>query len=78
MKTIRHMKFPIRMELDDQFENLEIPILQNFVTSGWDDWVIERYNPNQLELFDTYEFQKYDRFGKVIDKNMPRRDVIIQ
>jgi hypothetical protein len=30
MKTIRHMKFPIRMELDDPFDNLETPILQDF------------------------------------------------
>ena len=71
------MKFPIRMELDDPFENLEIPVLQNFVTNGWDDWVIERYNPNQLELFDTYEFQKYNRFGKVIDKVNQRREFVI-
>ena len=40
------MKFPIRMELEDPFENLEIPVLQNFVTNGWNDWVIEHYNPN--------------------------------
>ena len=26
MRTIRHMKFPIRMELDDPFDNLETPI----------------------------------------------------
>ena len=44
------MKFPIRMELDDPFEHLEIPILHNFVTSGWDAWVIERYNPNQNSI----------------------------
>ena len=69
------MKFPIRMKLDDPFDNLEIPVLQNFITSGWNDWKIERYNPNQLELFDTYKFQKYDRFGKIIDKNMTRRTV---
>jgi len=78
MKTIRHMKFPIRMELDDPFEHLEIPILQNFVTSGWDDWVIDYNNPNQLELFDIYEYQKYDRFGKLLDNKAPTRDVIIK
>jgi len=71
------MKFPIRMELEDPFENLEIPVLQNFVTNGWDDWVIEHYNPNQLELFDTYKFQKYDRFGRLIDKENQRREFVI-
>ena len=65
------------MEFDDPFENLEKPVLQNFVTSGWDDWVIEYYNPNQLELFDTYEFQKYDRFGRLIDKDNQRREFVI-
>ena len=71
------MKFPIRMELEDPFENLEIPVLQNFVTNGWNDWVIEHYNQNQLELFDTYKFQKYDRFGRLIDKDNQRREFVI-
>jgi hypothetical protein len=66
------------MELDDPFDNLEMPILQDFANSGWRHWVIDYNNPNQLELFDIYEYQKYDRFGKVIDKNIPRRDVIIK
>ncbi len=71
------MKFPIRMELDDPFDSLEIPVLQNFVTNGWNDWIIERYNPDQLELFDTYEFQKYDRFGRLIDKANQHKEFVI-
>ena len=78
MKTIRHMKFPIRMELDDPFDNLETPILQDFANSGWRHWVIDYNNPNQLELFDIYEYQKYDRFGKLLVKDAPRGDTIIK
>jgi hypothetical protein len=65
------------MELDDPFDSLEIPVLQNFVTNGWNDWIIERYNPDQLELFDTYEFQKYDRFGRLIDKVNQHKEFVI-
>tara|TARA_B100000029_G_scaffold513763_2_gene614344 strand:+ start:1232 stop:1435 length:204 start_codon:yes stop_codon:yes gene_type:complete len=65
------------MELDDPFDSLEIPVLQNFVTNGWNDWIIERYNPDQLELFDTYEFQKYDRFGRLIDKANQHKEFVI-
>ena len=57
------MKFPIRMELEDPFENLEIPVLQNFVTNGWNDWVIEHYNPNQLELFDKDDVSQLNLFN---------------
>jgi len=78
MRTIRHMKFPIRMELDDPFDNLETPILQDFANSGWRHWVIDYNNPNQLELFDIYEYQKYDRFGKLLVKDTPKRDAIIK
>ncbi len=65
------MKFPIRMELDDPFNNLEIPILQDFANSGWRHWVIDYDNPNQLELFDTTEYQTLDRFGRPFDKTTP-------
>ena len=44
----------------------------------WSNWCIDYPNENQLELFDIYKYQKYDRFGKLIDKNKPRRDVIIK
>ena len=63
------MRFPITMELQDPFDSLEIPVLQDFVSSGWENWVIDYDNPNQLELFDTSEYQKYDRFCRVIDKS---------
>jgi len=52
------------MELDDPFDNLEMPILQDFANSGWRNWVIDYNNPNQLELFDTTEYQTLDRFGR--------------
>ena len=78
MKTIRHMKFSIRMEIDDPFEYMDDLILQDFYCSGWSNWRIDYPNENQLELFDIYKYQKYDRFGKLIDKNISRRDVIIK
>ena len=78
MKNIRHMKFSVRMEIDDSFDYMDDILLQDFNRSGWNNWFIDYDNPNQLELFDIYEYQKYDRFGKLIDKNISRRDVIIK
>ena len=72
------MKYSIRMEIDDPFEYMEDLILQDFVSSGWSNWRINYPNENQLELFDIYKYQKYDRFGRLIDNNKPRRDVIIK
>ena len=52
MKNIRHMKFSVRMEIDDPFEYMEDLILQDFYSSGWNNWRIDYPNENQLELFD--------------------------
>ncbi len=68
MKKLRHKRFSIRMEVDDPFDYMGDLILQDFNHSGWRNWVIDYNNPNQLELFDIYEYQKYDRFGKLLDK----------
>ena len=66
---ITHMKFPCRMELDDPFDSLSELILQDFYANGWYRWKGIKYeNENQLELFDTTEFQKWDRFGRPYDK----------
>ena len=70
--NIRHTKLPIRMEIDDPFENIGDLILRDFYNRGWQDWSGILYdNQNQLELFDTTEYQKWDRFGNTIkeDKN---------
>jgi len=58
---IRHMKFPIRLELDDPFNSLSDLILRDFTLNGWNKWVgIDSYNDKQLELFDTTKYQKKD------------------
>jgi hypothetical protein len=60
------------MEIDDPFENIGDLILRDFYNRGWQDWYGILYdNQNQLELFDTTEYQKWDRFGNTIkeDKN---------
>ena len=59
---ITHMKFPIRLELDDPFDSLSDLILRDFTLNGWDKWAgIVQRNDNQLELFDTTKYQKRDR-----------------
>lgn len=66
---IRHTKFPVRMEINDPFEYMGDLILRDFYIRGWQDWNGILYeNENQLELFDTTEYQKWDRFGKVINE----------
>jgi len=66
---ITHMKFPIRLELDDPFDSLDNLILKDFTLNGWSKWVgIGQHNDNQLELFDTTKYQKWDRFGKPYKK----------
>ena len=67
MVNIRHMKFAVRMEINDPFDNMGDLILRDFYNNGWSNWTGILYNnENQLELFDTTEYQKYDRFGRVI------------
>jgi len=62
---ITHMKFPIRLELDDSFDSLDNLILQDFTLNGWSKWAgIGQRNENQLELFDTTKYQKWDRFKR--------------
>ncbi len=64
---IKHMKFPVRMEIDDPFDYMGDLILRDFYIRGWQDWSGILYkNENQLELFDTTDYQKYDRFKRVI------------
>ena len=72
------MKFSVRMEIDDSFEYMDDLLLQDFNRSGWNNWFIDYDNPNQLELFDIYEYQKYDRFGKLLVKDAPMGDTIIK
>ena len=65
MVKIRHMKFPVRMEMDDPFDNLEGLIRQDLYNNSWRNWTGILYkNENQLELFDTMRYQKYDRFKR--------------
>tara|TARA_B100000929_G_C15214258_1_gene320332 strand:+ start:137 stop:376 length:240 start_codon:yes stop_codon:yes gene_type:complete len=71
MKKIRHMKFSVRMEIDDSFDYMDDILLQDFNRSGWNNWFIDYDNPNQLELFDTSEYQTLDRFGRPFDKTTP-------
>jgi len=62
---ITHMKFPIRLELDDSFDSLDNLILQDFTLNGWSKWAgISKHNDKQLELFDTTKYQKWDRFKR--------------
>ena len=62
---ITHMKFPIRLELDDPFDSLDNLILQDFTLNGWSKWAgISKHNDKQLELFDTTKYQKWDRFKR--------------
>ena len=69
MKQIRHMKFPIRMEIDDPFDNIERLIRQDLYNNGWSNWTGILYkNENQLELFDTTDYQTKDRFGRPFSK----------
>ena len=65
MIKIRHMKFPVRMEIDDPFDGLERLIRQDLYNNGWSNWTGILYNnENQLELFNTTKYQKYDRFKR--------------
>ncbi len=67
MIRIRHMKFPVRMEIDDPFDGLERLIRQDLYNNSWSNWTGILYNnENQLELFDTTKYQKYDRFGRIL------------
>ena len=65
MIRIRHMKFPVRMEIDDPFDGLERLIIQDLYNNSWSNWTGILYNnENQLELFNTTKYQKYDRFKR--------------
>jgi len=56
---ITHMKFPVRMELDDPFDSLSDLILQDFYTNGWYSWKGVKYeNENQLDLFDNRSYHE--------------------
>ena len=56
---ITHMKFPVRMELDDPFDSLSDLILQDFYTNGWYSWKGIKYeNENQLDLFDNRSYHE--------------------
>ena len=66
------MKFAVRMEINDSFDNMDDLILKDFYNNGWSNWTGILYNnDNQLELFDTTEYQKYDRFRRPFDKSKP-------
>ena len=59
MVKIRHMKFPVRMEMDDPFDSLSDLILQDFYTNGWYSWKGVKYeNENQLDLFDNRSYHE--------------------
>ena len=56
---IRHMKFPVRMEIDDPFETMGDLILQDFYANGWYRWKGIKYeNENQLDLFDNRSYHE--------------------
>jgi len=56
---ITHMKFPVRMEIDDPFETMGDLILQDFYTNGWYSWKGIKYeNENQLDLFDNRSYHE--------------------
>jgi hypothetical protein len=51
METIRHMKYPVIMDLFDPFDNISDLIIKDLTQNGWKNWVVKYDNPNQLELF---------------------------
>ena len=56
---IRHMKFPVRMEIDDPFETMGDLILRDFYANGWHSWKGIKYeNENQLDLFDNRSYHE--------------------
>ena len=56
---ITHMKFPIRMEIDDPFETMGDLILRDFYANGWYRWKGIKYeNENQLDLFDNRSYHE--------------------
>jgi len=65
MMVIRHRKFPLIIECNDHWDNISNLIIKDLLENGWSNYTIpERDNLNQLELFDTLEFQTKDRHGK--------------
>ena len=59
------MKFAVRMEINDSFDYMDDLILKDFYNNGWSNWTGILYNnENQLELFNTTKYQKYDRFKR--------------
>tara|TARA_Y100001951_G_scaffold80911_1_gene69003 strand:- start:522 stop:758 length:237 start_codon:yes stop_codon:yes gene_type:complete len=63
--VIRHRKFPVVIECRDPWDNISNLIIKDLLENGWSNYIIpERDNLNQLELFDTLEFQTKDRHGK--------------
>ncbi len=70
MNKIRHMKFAVRMQINDPFEHMGDLILRDFYLNGWSNWTGILYdNENQLELFDTTDYQTKDRFGRPFSKD---------
>ena len=62
---IRHKKLPIIFEYKDSDWNWASDfVIKELNESGWMNYkVFPNNNPNQLELFDTLEFQTKDGFG---------------
>ena len=66
---IKHIKFPVRMELDDPFDSISTLVLQDFCSNAWRNWSgILYHNDKQLELFNTLDYKKWDRFGRPYEK----------
>ena len=63
---IRHKKLPIIFEYkDSDWKWASDFIIKELNESGWMNYtILPNDNPNQLELFDTIDFQTKDRFGR--------------
>ena len=66
-ETIQNKKEVNRIGSSFLLDNLERLIRQDLYNNGWSNWTGILYNnENQLELFDTTKYQKYDRFGRIL------------
>ena len=63
---IRHKQLPVVFEYEDSNWNWASDfIIEDLNDNGWMNYTIfPNDNPNQLELFDTIDFQTKDRFGR--------------
>ena len=63
---IRHKQLPVVFEYEDSNWNWASDfIIKDLNDNGWMNYTIfPNDNPNQLELFDTIDFQTKDRFGR--------------